>query len=118
MAMNANGLLSPPQTEKSMSTTATPPKIVITEKNARILCVADIRGDCKFIHPFNRLHYLITRAKEMKYDSGVVSQHEHPADVIDHELNKLIREHDATAVIHTGDFGFLTADSLERMGDK
>ena len=36
----------------------------------------------------------------------------------DHELNRLIREHDATAVIHTGDFGFLTEDSLERMGDK
>ncbi|TXT10673.1 hypothetical protein VHUM_02178 [Vanrija humicola] len=35
-----------------------------------------------------------------------------------HELNRLIREHEATAVIHTGDFGFLNADSLERMGDK
>ena len=68
MAMNANGLLSPPQTEKSMSTTATPPKIVITEKNARILCVADIRGDCKSFHPFNLLNYLITRGKEMEYD--------------------------------------------------
>ena len=51
----------------------------------------------------------------MKYNSGVSQR---AADVIDHELNKLIREHDATAVIHTGDFGFLTADSLERMGDK
>lgn len=37
---------------------------------------------------------------------------------LDHELNRLIREHNATAVIHTGDFGFLTEDSLERMGDK
>lgn len=36
----------------------------------------------------------------------------------DHELNRLIREHEATAVIHTGDFGFINADSLERMGDK
>nr|ODN87061.1 hypothetical protein L203_03835 [Cryptococcus depauperatus CBS 7841] len=35
-----------------------------------------------------------------------------------HELNRLIREHDATAVIHTGDFGFMTTDSVERMGDK
>lgn len=40
------------------------------------------------------------------------------ADRTDHELNRLIREHEATAVIHTGDFGFLNADSLERMGDK
>jgi hypothetical protein len=38
--------------------------------------------------------------------------------VADHELNRLIRHHEATAVIHTGDFGFLNADSLERMGDK
>ena len=37
---------------------------------------------------------------------------------LDHELNRLIREHEATAVIHTGDFGFLTADSLDRMGDR
>lgn len=36
----------------------------------------------------------------------------------DHELNRLIREHEATAVIHTGDFGFINAESLERMGDK
>ena len=36
----------------------------------------------------------------------------------DHELNRLIREHEATAVIHTGDFGFMNADSLDRMGDK
>ncbi|ORX34900.1 hypothetical protein BD324DRAFT_633119 [Kockovaella imperatae] len=35
-----------------------------------------------------------------------------------HELNKLIREHDATAVIHTGDFGFMNAESLDRMQDK
>ncbi|CAD6573886.1 MAG: hypothetical protein TREMPRED_000956 [Tremellales sp. Tagirdzhanova-0007] len=35
-----------------------------------------------------------------------------------HELNRLIREHEATAVIHTGDFGFINADSLERMSDK
>jgi hypothetical protein len=66
MAMNANGLLSPPQTEKSMSTTATPPKIVITEKNARILCVADIRGDCELYHPSVQSHHLITRGKERK----------------------------------------------------
>lgn len=36
----------------------------------------------------------------------------------DHELNRLIREHDATAVIHTGDFGFMTAESVDRMNDK
>nr|KIR86789.1 hypothetical protein I308_03111 [Cryptococcus tetragattii IND107] len=35
-----------------------------------------------------------------------------------HELNRLIREHDATAVIHTGDFGFMTAESVDRMNDK
>ncbi|KAK8844699.1 hypothetical protein IAR55_006548 [Kwoniella newhampshirensis] len=35
-----------------------------------------------------------------------------------HELNRLIREHEATAVIHTGDFGFMTSESLERMSDK
>ncbi|KAK6904779.1 hypothetical protein I204_06618 [Kwoniella mangroviensis CBS 8886] len=35
-----------------------------------------------------------------------------------HELNRLIREHEATAVIHTGDFGFMNADSVPRMGDK
>ncbi|WVR03152.1 hypothetical protein IAU60_000142 [Kwoniella sp. DSM 27419] len=35
-----------------------------------------------------------------------------------HELNRLIREHEATAVIHTGDFGFMTAESVDRMGDK
>ncbi|KAI9634308.1 uncharacterized protein MKK02DRAFT_34810 [Dioszegia hungarica] len=35
-----------------------------------------------------------------------------------HELNRLIREHEATAVIHTGDFGFINAESLDRMGDK
>ncbi|WVW81346.1 hypothetical protein I302_103337 [Kwoniella bestiolae CBS 10118] len=35
-----------------------------------------------------------------------------------HELNRLIREHEATAVIHTGDFGFMNADSVERMGDR
>jgi hypothetical protein len=57
------------------------PRIVLAGNSARILCVADIRGDY-------------------------------------HELNRLIREHEATAVIHTGDFGFLNADSLERMGDK
>lgn len=39
-------------------------------------------------------------------------------DRTDHELNRLIREHEATAVIHTGDFGFMNADSLDRMGDK
>ncbi|OCF34791.1 hypothetical protein I316_03335 [Kwoniella heveanensis BCC8398] len=35
-----------------------------------------------------------------------------------HELNRLIREHEATAVIHTGDFGFMTQESVDRMGDK
>ncbi|WWC85424.1 uncharacterized protein L201_000287 [Kwoniella dendrophila CBS 6074] len=35
-----------------------------------------------------------------------------------HELNRLIREHEATAVIHTGDFGFMNADSVDRMGDR
>ncbi|KLT44995.1 hypothetical protein CC85DRAFT_282909 [Cutaneotrichosporon oleaginosum] len=56
-------------------------RVVLAGNSARILCVADIRGDY-------------------------------------HELNRLIREHEATAVIHTGDFGFLNADSLDRMGDK
>jgi hypothetical protein len=35
-----------------------------------------------------------------------------------HELNRLIKVHDATAVIHTGDFGFNELASLERMGDR
>ncbi|BEJ16961.1 hypothetical protein CspHIS471_0603620 [Cutaneotrichosporon sp. HIS471] len=70
-----NGVMSPqPATNHN-------PRIVLAGNSARILCVADIRGDY-------------------------------------HELNRLIREHEATAVIHTGDFGFLNADSLERMGDK
>ncbi|RXK34965.1 hypothetical protein M231_07779 [Tremella mesenterica] len=34
-----------------------------------------------------------------------------------HELNRLIREHEATAVIHTGDFGFINSESLDRMND-
>ncbi|KAK4686482.1 hypothetical protein P7C73_g3646, partial [Tremellales sp. Uapishka_1] len=35
-----------------------------------------------------------------------------------HQLNVLIKEHEATAVIHTGDFGFIDESSLERMGEK
>ncbi|GMK54175.1 hypothetical protein CspeluHIS016_0107610 [Cutaneotrichosporon spelunceum] len=70
-----NGVMSPqPATNHN-------PRVVLAGNSARILCVADIRGDY-------------------------------------HELNRLIREHEAAAVIHTGDFGFLNADSLERMGDK
>ncbi|WVQ94245.1 hypothetical protein IAU59_001323 [Kwoniella sp. CBS 9459] len=80
-AVRANGILSPPPTEKANSTTSTPPRIVLAGKTGRILCVADIRGDY-------------------------------------HELNRLIREHEATAVIHTGDFGFMTPESIDRMGDK
>ncbi|WVQ82617.1 hypothetical protein IAT38_004748 [Cryptococcus sp. DSM 104549] len=80
-AVRANGVLSPPATEKAQSTIDAPPRIVLSGKTGRILCVADIRGDY-------------------------------------HELNRLIREHEATAVIHTGDFGFMTADSVDRMGDK
>ncbi|BEI86125.1 hypothetical protein CcaverHIS002_0604120 [Cutaneotrichosporon cavernicola] len=58
-----NGVMSPqPATNHN-------PRIVLAGNSARILCVADIRGDY-------------------------------------HELNRLIREHEATAVIHTGDFGF------------
>ncbi|ORY23528.1 hypothetical protein BCR39DRAFT_561900 [Naematelia encephala] len=79
-AMHANGLMSPPQTEKAISE-ASPPRVILAGKTGRILCVADIRGDY-------------------------------------HELNRLIREHDATAVIHTGDFGFINAESLDRMSDK
>lgn len=41
-----------------------------------------------------------------------------PRSRTDHELNRLIREHEATAVIHTGDFGFINAESLDRMGDR
>ncbi|WVF66621.1 hypothetical protein IAT40_001361 [Kwoniella sp. CBS 6097] len=80
-AVRANGILSPPMTEKAPSTTSTPPRVVLAGKTGRILCVADIRGDY-------------------------------------HELNRLIREHEATAVIHTGDFGFMTPESIDRMGDK
>ncbi|WWD22749.1 hypothetical protein CI109_107242 [Kwoniella shandongensis] len=80
-AIGANGIISPPPTEKASSAAATPPRVVLAGKTGRILCVADIRGDY-------------------------------------HELNRLIREHEATAVIHTGDFGFMTSDSLDRMSDK
>ena len=45
-AVHANGLMSPPQTEKAVSV-ASPPRVVLAGKTGRILCVADIRGDCK-----------------------------------------------------------------------
>jgi len=113
--MNVNGLMSPPQTEKSMSTTATPPRIILGDKNARILCVADIRGDCESCSLLDHLPSLITREGEERKIYLVESSW---LTYTVHELNRMIREHNATAVIHTGDFGFLTADSLERMGDK
>ncbi|EJT48704.1 hypothetical protein A1Q1_02249 [Trichosporon asahii var. asahii CBS 2479] len=75
---SSNGVMSAPQPPRSAGTHH--PRVILAGSSARILCVADIRGDY-------------------------------------HELNRLIREHEATAVIHTGDFGFLNADSLERMGD-
>jgi len=43
----ANGLPTPPQTEKTASSIASPPRIILSGKTGRILCVADIRGDCE-----------------------------------------------------------------------
>jgi predicted phosphodiesterase len=54
---------------------------VLGASNARILCIADIRG---------RLS----------------------------ALNELAREHNASAIIHTGDFGFFDEQSLERVNDR
>jgi hypothetical protein len=52
-----------------MSTTATPPRIILGDKNARILCVADIRGDCELCSALDHLHQMITReGKEDAFD--------------------------------------------------
>ena len=42
----ATGLPSPPTTEKAASIKS-PPRVVLAGKTGRILCVADIRGDCE-----------------------------------------------------------------------
>jgi hypothetical protein len=47
--VHANGLLSPPATEKAQSNMASPPRVILAGKTSRILCVADIRGDCEFL---------------------------------------------------------------------
>ncbi|WWC57669.1 uncharacterized protein I303_100203 [Kwoniella dejecticola CBS 10117] len=80
-ATRTNGDLTSASTEKTSPSNSPPPRVVLSGKTGRILCVADIRGDY-------------------------------------HELNRLIKEHEATAVIHTGDFGFMNADSVDRMGDR
>ncbi|KAH9483025.1 hypothetical protein JR316_0005125 [Psilocybe cubensis] len=54
---------------------------LLNSHNARILCLADIRGKLS-------------------------------------ALNDLAREHNAAAIIHTGDFGFFQANSLERINDR
>lgn len=54
---------------------------VIKADNARILCIADIRGQLS-------------------------------------SLNHLAQQHEATHILHTGDFGFYDESSLERMTDK
>lgn len=46
-ASHANGLMSPTQAEKTISGTTAPTRIIIPDKTSRILCVADIRGDCE-----------------------------------------------------------------------
>lgn len=80
--MASNGAPAAQATPSNPSTTPSqPPRVILAGESARILCVADIRGDY-------------------------------------HELNRLIKVHDATAVIHTGDFGFNELASLERMGDR
>jgi hypothetical protein len=43
---HANGLPSPLGTDKA-SSTSSPPRVVLSGKTGRILCVADIRGDCE-----------------------------------------------------------------------
>ncbi|WWC67239.1 uncharacterized protein I206_101146 [Kwoniella pini CBS 10737] len=80
-ARTTNGDVPTASTEKTTPSTSAPPRVVLSGKTGRILCVADIRGDY-------------------------------------HELNRLIKEHEATAVIHTGDFGFMNEDSVDRMGDR
>lgn len=105
-----NGLLSPPATEKA-SSASSPPRVVLAGKTGRILCVADIRGDCECT-------CLDLPAGECKKQLGREADHTAFFERTDHELNRLIREHEATAVIHTGDFGFMNAESLDRMGDK
>lgn len=54
---------------------------VIKTENARILCLADIRGQLS-------------------------------------SLNTLAQQHDATHILHTGDFGFYDKASLDRMSDR
>lgn len=82
-------------------------RVILPGNGSRILCVADIRGDCESSQP----------AASAAPNIALTILPPSPLRT-DHELNRLIREHEATAVIHTGDFGFLNADSLERMGDK
>ncbi|CCG81572.1 Ser/Thr protein phosphatase family protein [Taphrina deformans PYCC 5710] len=54
---------------------------IIRGENARILCVADIRGQLS-------------------------------------SLNQLAQQHEATHILHTGDFGFYDTSSLDRLTDK
>lgn len=83
--MASNGAVPPSVAQDASQDTSTsqavPPRVILAGATARILCVADIRGDY-------------------------------------HELNRLIKVHNASAVIHTGDFGFNEQASLERMGDR
>lgn len=101
-----NGLMTPALTEKAPSI-ASPPRVVLAGSTGRILCVADIRGDCEWASA-------LCPSKRQGSRSRTCSS----SVTVDHELNRLIREHEATAVIHTGDFGFINSDSLERMNDK
>lgn len=101
----ANGIHSPSNKQAGLGSTA--PRIVLAGKTGKILCVADIRGDCEWRLASPRYQSLAHREERTGIDQS-----------IDHELNRLIREHEATAVIHTGDFGFINVESLDRMGDK
>ena len=56
-------------------------RMFTSREGARILCVADVRGQLS-------------------------------------SLNQLARQHDATHILHTGDFGFYERSSLDHIGDK
>jgi hypothetical protein len=58
---HANGLMSPNQVEKSLSGTKAPTRLIVPDGTSRILCVADIRGDCELEH-----HSSLKRGKEGK----------------------------------------------------
>lgn len=54
VAPHPNGINPSPQVqaEKSVPSAANHVPIIIPDKTSRILCVADIRGDCKSTSPF------------------------------------------------------------------